>query len=115
MTIGIHGCFLTAHSSTVGNFAVQHSEPKGMSRTCLARNMTTNPKQDHGGAAQYVTWSHGKCTIKGQLMDGCGVKVSSAAGCGSGSNPQSMDEPELSADRPCSLVHHRSRRVITAI
>ncbi|KAH6620874.1 hypothetical protein B0J18DRAFT_466503 [Chaetomium sp. MPI-SDFR-AT-0129] len=64
--VGIHGCFLTAHSSTVGDFAVQHSEPK-----------------DHGGAAQYVTWSHGKCTIKGQLMDGCGVKVSSAAGCGS--------------------------------
>jgi hypothetical protein len=88
MTVGIHAFFLTAHSSTVGNFDVQHSEPKGnMSRTLLAHKMTTDSKQDHSGAAQYVIWSHGQCTIKGQLMDGCSVKVSSAVGCGSGSNP----------------------------
>jgi hypothetical protein len=58
-----------------------------MSRTLLAHKMTTDSKQDHGGAAQYVIWSHGQRTIKGQLMDGCSVKVSSAVGCGSGSNP----------------------------
>ncbi|KAH7070669.1 hypothetical protein BKA63DRAFT_569036 [Paraphoma chrysanthemicola] len=60
------GCFLTAHTSNAGNFNVQHSEPK-----------------DHGGATQNVSWSHGGCTIKGQLLDGCSVKVSSANGCGS--------------------------------
>ncbi len=87
---GTQACYLTAHSSTVGNFAVQHSEPKGkpsVSLTAVACPLIPY-KTDHGGAAQYVTWSHGGCTIKGQILDGCGVKVSSAAGCGSGLDPE---------------------------
>ncbi|KAJ4338358.1 hypothetical protein N0V95_008075 [Ascochyta clinopodiicola] len=66
LATGINACFLTAHSSTVGDFAVQHSEPK-----------------DHGGAKQSVNWSHGGCTIRGQLLDGCKVVTSSTTGCGS--------------------------------
>ncbi|KAF9693319.1 hypothetical protein EKO04_008617 [Ascochyta lentis] len=63
---GIQGCFLTAHTSAVGDFHVQKSEPL-----------------DHNGARQFVNWSKGACTIKGELFNGCTVKVSSTAGCGS--------------------------------
>ncbi|KAF2824785.1 hypothetical protein CC86DRAFT_407935 [Ophiobolus disseminans] len=36
LTAGIQGCFFTVHSSTVGNFNVQKSEPKGAFHTSLS-------------------------------------------------------------------------------
>ncbi|KZM27965.1 hypothetical protein ST47_g890 [Ascochyta rabiei] len=63
---GIHGCFLTAHSSTVGDCHGRKSEPK-----------------NHGGARQFVNWSKDACNIKGELLNGCTVNVSSTKGCGS--------------------------------
>ncbi|KAF2032370.1 hypothetical protein EK21DRAFT_110045 [Setomelanomma holmii] len=65
LATGIDACFLTAHSSAIGDFHVRHSEPK-----------------DHDGSRQFVNWSHGACMIKGELLDGCNVKTSSTSGCG---------------------------------
>ncbi|PMD62355.1 uncharacterized protein K444DRAFT_340094 [Hyaloscypha bicolor E] len=61
----IQGCYLIAHSSTVGDFPVSHSEPK-----------------DHGGAVQHIDWAYKNCVIKGTIADGCGVTVTSDIGCG---------------------------------
>jgi hypothetical protein len=91
------GCYLTAHSSTVGSFPVQHSEPSGrfdhpslwhimLPRLCLllcSFKLLIMPL-DHGGAIQYVDWVYEGCTIKGNILDGCGVNISSDVGCGTG-------------------------------
>ncbi|KFY50276.1 hypothetical protein V495_00320 [Pseudogymnoascus sp. VKM F-4514 (FW-929)] len=59
-------CFFTVHSSAVGDFKAQHSEPK-----------------DHGGAPQTITGGKGSCSFSGHLYDGCTVAVTSNNNCGS--------------------------------
>ncbi|KAJ0121902.1 hypothetical protein J7T55_002412 [Diaporthe amygdali] len=59
------GCYFTVHSSTVGDFKVQHSEPS-----------------DHGGAKQTISGSKGACSFSGDLADGCIVTVEKNNGCG---------------------------------
>ncbi|PVF93091.1 hypothetical protein CPB86DRAFT_132780 [Serendipita vermifera] len=63
---GAHACYATCTSSTTGKFSIIHSEPK-----------------DHGGAAQYMNFSHGSCKGRAQIRDGCSVSVSNLSGCGS--------------------------------
>ncbi|PVH83028.1 hypothetical protein DL98DRAFT_585752 [Cadophora sp. DSE1049] len=58
-------CYFTVHSSTVGDFKAQHSEPK-----------------DHGGAPQTISGSSGSFPFSGQLFDGCTVSVTTNKGCG---------------------------------
>ncbi|KAI7784960.1 hypothetical protein LA080_008359 [Diaporthe eres] len=58
-------CYFTVHSSTVGDFKVQHSEPS-----------------DHGGAAQTISGSKGACSFSGNLADGCIITVTKNNGCG---------------------------------
>lgn len=51
-----------------------------------------------------MNWSHGGCTIKGELLDGCTVKTSSTTGCGSGKHDPRCRLQKSLIDR--GVVHY---------
>jgi hypothetical protein len=62
---------------------------------------------DHGGAIQYVDWTYEGCTIKGNILDGCGVNISSDVGCGSGmSSSEFLPRTSKSLTRLCTSILH---------
>ncbi|PQE18284.1 hypothetical protein CJF32_00008018 [Rutstroemia sp. NJR-2017a WRK4] len=60
-----NACYFTVHSTTVGDFKAQHSEPK-----------------DHAGAPQTITGSSSTCSFSGNLADGCIITLKTNVGCG---------------------------------
>ncbi|TGO23946.1 hypothetical protein BPAE_0116g00060 [Botrytis paeoniae] len=58
-------CYFNVHSTTVGTFKAQHSEPL-----------------DHNGAPQTLTGKYLTCSFSADLADGCIVTVETNVGCG---------------------------------